>query len=133
MRSARTVKARLATDATLRSVAGDLKDPKDFVRAVFANMRGGRGDQGVRLALDSSPSAPDYCIEMYFEERNAAGEWEIVGCHFLVAFYGRNHSEAKRQEDEVLRDWSTASMSWLEVQALLAELRGIATPRQSGL
>ncbi|MHA6641369.1 hypothetical protein [Mesorhizobium sp. A623] len=125
------MKAKLPSDATLRSIASGLKHPEEFVRAVFANMRGGRDDQGMRVALDSNPAAPDYCIEMYFEERNASGEWETVGHQFLVAFSGRNHKEARRQEDEVSRAWSSEAMSWGCVQALLGELRGISTPSNS--
>ncbi len=126
------VKARLPADATLRSIVGNLEHPEEFVRAVFANMRGGRDELGMRVALNSNPQIPDYCIEMYFEERNTAGEWEIVGCQFLAAFSGRNHKESPLTGGETARLWSNESMSWENVQILLAQLRGISmTPKPS--
>lgn len=122
------MKVPLPTDATLRSIASGLKHPEEFVRAVFANMRGGRDDMGMRIALDSNPAAPDYCIEMYFEERTVTGEWEVVGSQFLAAFVGRNHREVPLTDDESARPWSNAAMSWENVQALLGELRGVSIP-----
>lgn len=126
------MKVRLPADATLRSIVGNLKNPEEFVRAVFANMRGGRDEYGMRVALDSNPAAPDYCVEMYFEEQNSAGKWEIVGCQFLVAFAGRNHKEVPLEsESESVRPWSSESMPWESVQALLGELRGVTMPSKS--
>jgi len=49
------MKARLPVDATLRTAISGMKGPKEYVRSVFANMRGGRGEMGVRLALGSGP------------------------------------------------------------------------------
>jgi hypothetical protein len=86
---------------------------------------------GMRVALDSNPAAPDYCIEMYFEERTVAGEWEVVGSQFLAAFFGRNHREVTLTEEEHARPWSNASMSWENVQTLLGELRGISKQPKS--
>lgn len=125
-RDGRGMKIRLPADATLGSIVGKLKDPEEFVRAVFANMRGGRSDMSMRVALDSNPARPDYCIEMYFEERNSAGEWKVIGCSTIAELSGRTHRELPYIENGPARLWSNAAMSWQEVQALLGELRGIA-------
>lgn len=126
------MKVRLPVDATLRSIVGDLNDPKEFVRALFANMRGGQSDMGMRIALDSNPSRPDYCIEIYFEERNSAGEWEVVGSSIVAEFSGRSHRELPYREDIPSRVWSHEAMTWADVQTLLGELRGIVKVPSTG-
>lgn len=122
---------RLPADATLRTIVNLLANPEEFVRAVFANMRGGRSDTGVRIALNSNPKWPDYCLEMHFEEQNEIGDWEVVGASIMAEISGRSHKELPYTDHRCDRAWSSAVMSWEDVQLLIGELRGFTSPQGS--
>lgn len=116
------MKLQLAPDATLRSIVSQLTEPEEFVRAVLFNMRGGKLDMQVRLALDTKASAPDYLLEMLFDDMIDGEEVEIP--QSLVVIRGRSHKDLPSPES-FFRPWSDVAMKYADVQQLLGEIRGI--------
>lgn len=116
-------KKLLPLDATLRLLARDLKDPHEFVRAVYANMAGHQHDCQVRLALDTRASFPDYQVE-FFIYGDVDGE-EVAFPQTAAVFNGRNHQEVTYDGTELARPWSLKAMTHPEIRQLHGELRGI--------
>ena len=120
------VKRLLPRDSTVRSMKTEFKDAKEYVRSLFGNMGGCFKDCQVRLALDSSPRFPDYQVEMLFYD-DEGGE-EIVHAQSLAVFSGRTHKGQLVDHINIARPWSSDAMTYLEVQTLLGELRGLLPP-----
>ncbi|MDW9358925.1 hypothetical protein [Sinorhizobium meliloti] len=117
------MKAPLPADCTLWSLKGNLKDPKEFVRQVLGNMTGHQRDCQIRLALDCPALYPDYQVEFFIYD-DVEGE-EIAFAQTAAVFKGRGHREVTYDGTELNRPWSSKTMTFLEVQQLLGELRGI--------
>lgn len=114
---------KLPDNVTLRTLVGSLSDPTEFVRCVFANMRGYYKDCQVRLATDRSGKHPDYMVEMLFYDDDHDGQ-EIAHPQPIAVFSGRTHTGALVDAENTRRLWSREATKWGDVQALLVELRG---------
>lgn len=120
------MKGLLPSDCTFRSISGELKGATEFVRSAFHNMTGCNQDCQVRIALDSNVRFPDYRLEMLIEDEE--GGETIVHAQPIAVFSGRNHKGTLSDADNLSRPWSSAAMTYAEVQRLLGELRGILSP-----
>ncbi len=120
------MKGQLPSDCTFRSISGELKDATEFVRSAFHNMTGCNQDCQVRIALDSNMRFPDYRLEMLFEDEED-GE-TIIHAQPIAVFSGRNHKGTLSDAGNLSRPWSSAVMSYKQVQRMLGELRGILSP-----
>lgn len=107
----------LEQDATIASVAGGLGTPEEYVRNVFLGMSKHR-DWRVRIAVAGGGEAPDYLYDSPANDENGPEAPAVTG-----AFSGGTH-RALLQQRASTNSWSTASMSWTEVQALLGGFRG---------
>ncbi|MGR9415880.1 hypothetical protein [Rhizobium leguminosarum] len=90
---------------------------------MVGNMTGCHKECQVRIALDSSPRFPDYLVEMLFYDDDN-GE-EVVYAQSLAVFSGRTHKGDLVDDRNISRLWSSQAMTYLEVQTLLGELRGL--------
>lgn len=106
----------LARDATLRGVVPTLDDPVNFVARAYAVINRHERLHGpviLRLGVSriSKGRRPNYRID-------AAQTHEPI-----EAIDGNNHKPWPDGTCNLTNDWSTASMTHVEVQALLGELR----------
>lgn len=108
-------------DRTINDVVASLKDPVEYVRRVFDNMRGYHRDCQVRLALDRKSNPPDYIIDMLIYDE-IDGQEAIIP-QSIAVFSGRTHNCEEDPEKNMNRLWSETAMTWIEVQALLGKLR----------
>ena len=105
-----------ARDATLRDVVPTLDDPVDFVAKAYAVIHHHErlyGPVVLRLGVSriSKGRRPNYRIDV--AQTNEP----------IKVIDGNNHKPWPDGTGNLTNDWSTASMAYAEVQALLAELR----------
>ncbi|HLZ67405.1 MAG TPA: hypothetical protein VKQ29_14320 [Aliidongia sp.] len=112
----------LEPNATISDALPALADKVEFVRAILGNLmdcKRAHGNANVRIGIAGTAKIPSHKVSYL----DPAGEETIFG-----AYAGKTPTK----DDELVRDdaWSNASMSFLEVQALLGELRNfkIAKP-----
>jgi hypothetical protein len=98
-----------------------LKHPEEFVRNVLKNMEGYFRECQVRLARDSTPSRPDYLVEMLFYDEE--DDIDVTIPQSIAVFVGRNHSGDLIDAMNSSRVWSTQAMKFEEVQMLLGDIR----------
>lgn len=120
------MKRLLPRDSTVRSMKTEFRDSEEYVRSLLGNMGGCYKDCQVRLALDSSPRFPDYKVEMLFYDDE--DDEEIVHAQSLAVFSGRTHKGQLVDHINIARPWSSDAMTYLEVQTLLGEIRGLLPP-----
>jgi hypothetical protein len=106
----------MVPDARIADVIDTLDDPVEYVRCVVGNFLAHNFDRQratVRMGVSGKGIIPNYAIEQGGE----AGIFELRRC-----FHGRNHKEIL---EDVFQgeNWSSATMSFTEVQTLLGELR----------
>lgn len=106
---------RLDPDATLRSVISSLLDPDDFVSRAFGVVHVATKEHGsvlMRLGVTGTGKLPNYRLDSA-----ATGQP-------IVAIDGNNHAPWAGPSDISRPDnWSTATMTKGEIEALLGELR----------
>lgn len=118
------MKKQLPRDATLRSIVGELKHQREFVRSVFANMAGHMQDCQVRLALDTGTRSPDYRVEFFIYDE-IDGE-EVAFPQTADIFSGGTHKAVDLFETD--RNWSTNALGHAEIKQLHGELLGRLQP-----
>ncbi len=104
----------IARDATLASIRKKLDKPEDFVIGAMRNMRPlwrDNPDTRLRIGVTGKGKAPNYRLE---PTESTEG----------VAFNGANHEPFPPDEQiNGAANWSTATMSWLDLQATMGEIR----------
>jgi len=75
---------QLPSDATIISIAGGLKDPESYVRAVLANLRAAGADTFVRISVRNGASFPDYIVDQVMDD-------ETRQIQPLSCFNGKTH------------------------------------------
>ncbi len=120
------MKQLLPSDCDFRSISDELKNPTEFVRAALGNMAGCSQECQVRIALDSNVRFPDYRLEMLFEDGD--GGETIIHAQSIAVFSGRKHEGTLSDASNLSRPWSSAAMTYAQIQQLLGELRGILSP-----
>lgn len=113
---------RSAPDATLAKMASGLADPLPFIRRIFGMME---KYHQVRVGIGSDPTRPDYIIDEFMGEPadplHPNDHGEPVP---MMAFSGRTHRTVSYERWDNADDWSSAGMTWHDVQDLLADLQG---------
>lgn len=113
--------SKLAPDATIADVVTTLQKPEEYVRVVLANMSACKrihGNAMVKIGITGLGQVPYHKISYVAP----GGDEELFD-----AFDGKHRFEGV--EVGTAR-WSTATMSFEEVQTLLADIRGY-TPNSS--
>ncbi|WP_376702526.1 hypothetical protein RQ479_21280 [Mesorhizobium sp. ISC25] len=85
-------------------------------------MTGYGKDIQIRVGVCGNPKFPNYVLEQLFFDND---EPEHPGCPVTMAIYnGRTQKEFDyNQLGEYSESWSSAAMTFVEVQALIGELR----------
>jgi hypothetical protein len=105
-------------NATIEDVLPTLKSPEGYVRGVFGHLhecKAKHGNAFVRIGTSGRGLIPYYRVVCKHE----GDENETV----FNAFYGDNHNSFKTVEASN-GTWSSAAMSYEEVQNLLGKIRG---------
>lgn len=105
-------------DATLEDVLPTLTSPEGYIRGVFGHLQACKskhGNASVRIGTGGRRQIPSYRVVFKF----GPDESETV----FGAFYGENHS-AFKTVDASSATWSTAAMSYEDVQNLFGKIRG---------
>lgn len=109
------MKTTLASDATLADVRHTLLDAERHIAVVLGTMSPCRKEHGnahVRIGITGEGKVPYHKVTYL----DAAG-----GEHLFASFDGRNENEDYKVHEDT---WSTKSMTFEEVQALLGDIRG---------
>ena len=117
-------------DARIADILGTLAKPVDYVAGIYGSFIQNSFDKErsfVAIGVSGKGVYPNYSIIEPCEPRENVIEVRGVSLDFTtdvrrMVFNGQNHQ--KFLEDSFWGDsWSSASMSFAEVEALLAELR----------
>jgi hypothetical protein len=117
----------MRSDARIQDILHTLSNPEDFVRGILGNFinEGFNQDEAVvRIGISGTGAAPHYCIE-HGSETFAP----LPGLSLEVNRYGRRAVFHGRSHNPILDDqykgisWSSAAMTFAEVQAILGSLR----------
>lgn len=106
----------IASDATLADIRDRLTKPEDHVATVLLTMqpcRKAHGNAYVRIGITGTGKVPYHKVVFL----DADGAEQLFG-----SFDGRNMDAGNKVHEDT---WSTRTMSFAEVQALLGEIRGI--------
>jgi hypothetical protein len=109
--------ADLPPDATIRSEMHKLGNRKGYIRGVFGRVHECKtihGNATVRIGVEGKGLMPYYRVLFVNSDDGA----EVI----FGAFYGDSHAEFKTDEAPNKR-WSSASMTYDEVEQLLGEIR----------
>lgn len=119
------MKQRISADATVNTLLGQIKDPKEYVYRVYKHMHelrpgslDGPDDVSVEIGLFSLPWAPDYRIQYFIGDETSRSYSPAQ------AFGERGHKplpEAKLLDDDL---WGR-STDYSEIRLLMGYLRGI--------
>jgi hypothetical protein len=119
-------------DARIADILPTLKDPVEYVRGVVGSFFSYTFDKGkaiIRIGVSGKGTFPNYCIEQHRDPISTTLEVGEATVEFTTTFEHR-HCYRGRNHKEILDDsfigekWSSASMSFAEVQTLLGKLRG---------
>jgi hypothetical protein len=116
---------QLPSDATIISIAGGLKDPESYVRAVLANLRAAGADTFVRISVRNGASFPDYIVDQVMDD-------ETRQIQPLSCFNGKTHRRTTYNKFNDEHYWSTQRVNSQQVAAFLGELRQF-TPKRRGI
>jgi len=110
-------------NATITDALPTLANKEEYVRAILGNLMDCKRKHGnaiVRIGIAGTTKVPSHKVSYV----DAAGEEVIFG-----AYAGK----APGKDDVLVRDdaWSSASMSFPEVQSLLGELRNFKVAAKS--
>lgn len=106
---------KIAADATLEDVLPTLLKPEDHVATVLATMQPCRRQHGnahVRIGITGTGKVPYHKV-VYIDDD---GTEQLFG-----SFDGHNPDAGHKVHDST---WSSRSMSFVEVQALIGRIRG---------
>ncbi|MCQ4190020.1 hypothetical protein [Methylocystis suflitae] len=122
----------MRSDSRIEDVLPTLKDPEEYVRGIIASFVHGqfpRNEAMIRMGVSGAGIAPHYCIEQGRETLELGGQADphsegkkIEAFLRRVVFDGRTHKQ-------ILEDlpkgtgWSSETMTFAEVQAILGRLR----------
>jgi hypothetical protein len=117
----------MRSDSRIEDILHTLADPEEFVRGILGRFIGERFSQDeavIRIGISGAGIAPHYCIEQgRVVDRIEDGPRFTIGRHQRRAiFHGRTHKPILENEFQGL-SWSSAAMTFAEVQALLGRLR----------
>ncbi len=126
--------------ATISDVVQTLRHPEEYVRSVLGNMAALRRAYGdnvwVRIGRTGDGKALHYRIDQRWErEPFFEGCPPHVSLLPIGAFRGTGHKPLvpSGEEPDILHDsnWTTGTMSFEEVRALLGKLRTMRSPTSS--
>lgn len=116
---------QIPADSKVSDIVRTLDDPIEYVRGIIGNFVGeqyNRATDVVRIGVAGIGFAPNYKIESpsTFDLR---GEPRVVWEARI--YHGRNHKEIEAFTNNDTRDehWSTQTMTYDELTALIGELR----------
>ena len=105
-------------DATIEDVLPTLSSPEAYIRGVFGHLhacKSKHGNGSVRIGTTGCGLIPYYRVVFKYD----GDENETI----FGAFYGDSHSSFKTLEASS-GTWSTAAMSYEDVQNLFGKIRG---------
>ena len=117
----------LKPDAVISDIVETLTDAQEFVRGIvgsFIQHSFDKQQSVVRIGISGSGTVPNYSIEEPCERIPLVYNGEIIGGTSVrrMVFKGQGHREIL--EDSARGEsWSSAAMSFAEVQTLLGDLR----------
>ena len=116
---------RIASDSRVNDLVGTLADPIEYVRGIIGNFVGHQCDREtdvVRIGVAGIGFAPHYKIE-HPTTIDIFGTPRVIWAARI--FHGRNHREMEAFENNDTRDehWSTRTMTYSDLAALIGELR----------
>jgi hypothetical protein len=116
----------MRSDARIQDILHTLSNPEDFVCGILGNFihEGFNRDEAVvRMGISGTGVAPHYCIE-HGSKASALPSLglEINGYGHRAVFHGRSHNPILDDQFKGL-SWSSAAMTFAEVQAILGSLR----------
>ncbi|MDA8870287.1 hypothetical protein N9H93_02720 [Rhizobiaceae bacterium] len=117
------MKATISKDPTLATIWSTLWEARIFVAQVRHTMGKcvtAHGSASVRIGVTGKGLAPCYRIS-----------WSDEGIERIANSYWYDHTPFGRQDVEG-PNWSTATMNYAEVDALLREKTGIPKPKVAG-
>jgi hypothetical protein len=119
-------------DSRIEDILHTLKDPEEFVRGIvgsFIEGRFNRDEAIVRIGVSGIGVAPHYCIEQGRKMTELNGQidpklkgGEISRYQRRTIFNGRTHNPILEDQFKG-NSWSSATMTFAEVQTLLGSLR----------
>jgi hypothetical protein len=113
----------MRSDARIPDVLHTLSNPEDFVRGIvgnFINEGFDRDEAVIRIGISGTGAAPHYCLEQ--GSKTSAVPNVGTGHSRRAVFHGRSHKPILDDDPKGIR-WSSAAMTFLEVQAILGSLR----------
>ncbi|MGB8276535.1 MAG: hypothetical protein WCF20_01155 [Methylovirgula sp.] len=113
-------------DSHIKDVLHTLSDPEEYVRgilAIFLARKFNRDEATIRVGVSGTGVFPNYCIEEGFIAITLPSLDRPISCYRRrTVFSGRNHREIL--EDQFKGEsWSLTAMNFIEVQAILGQLR----------
>ena len=116
---------KIAPGSTVADVVRSLANPVEYVRQIIWNFVEGQYDRDaavVRIGIADIGVPPNYNIE-YQETIDLVGNPTPMRAAHI--YHGRSHKKIEAYVNQDTRDehWSTRSMSFAEISALLADLR----------
>ena len=116
---------KIAPGSTVADVVRSLANPVEYVRQIIWNFVEGQYDRDaavVRIGIADIGVPPNYNIE-YQETIDLVGNPTPMRAAHI--YHGRSHKTIEAYVNQDTRDehWSTRSMSFAEISALLADLR----------
>jgi hypothetical protein len=122
----------MRSDARIQDIRHTLSDPEDFVRGIlenFINEGFNRDEAVVRIGISGTGAAPHYCIEHGSKTVALLPGLSPEGYRQRAVFHGRSHNPILDDQSKGI-SWSSAAMTFAEVQDILGSLRaGAVTPR----
>ena len=117
-------------DATINDVVEKMRRPDEYVRQLLGHMHKLKSESPnlvVRIGVTGRGVAPHYRIDRRSVGTAIFGDGPMIEFTPLAAFHGSSHEPLvpEGEEPDILREehWSTAHMTFEEVQALLGRLR----------
>lgn len=113
-------------DSRVEDVLHTLSDPEEYVCGILASFVGcgfNRDEAVIRIGVSGTGAFPNYCIEEGLEPVTLP-RFDISGTCYRrrEVFSGRSHRTIL--EDQFMgRNWSSAPMTFREVQETLVKLR----------
>jgi hypothetical protein len=116
----------MRSDARIQDILHTLSDPEDFVRGILGNFitEGFNRDEAVvRIGISGTGAAPHYCIEQGSKTSALPSSGlEVTGYGRRAVFHGRSHKPILDDDPKGI-SWSSAAMTFADVQAILGSFR----------
>ncbi|MEI7803744.1 MAG: hypothetical protein WCI56_00300 [Hyphomicrobiales bacterium] len=112
-------------DARIEDILPTLSDPEEYVRGIVGSFisEGFSDDEAViRIGVSGTGVAPHYCIEQGSTTSTIPNIGKIKAYEHRAIFHGKSHRPILEDDSKGI-SWSSAAMSFAEVQAILGRLR----------